>query len=137
MATSLPLVSSFFILFLAYTVSAINNTEATSTVTKDIVPCTMCDECDNPCQPLPSPPPPVVECPPPPPPPPLPVVVECPPPPKTSCEDCEIPQGPPRPVLYFPPGTPNPYYVKNNGEKMKPFQAMWHVFLFLVAYLFI
>ncbi|KAL2954070.1 hypothetical protein AAZX31_19G201200 [Glycine max] len=132
MASSLPLQSSLFILFLASTVFAINNITHATSVAKALVPCTMCTECENPCQPLlPPPPPPVVECPPPPSPPPPPAVNECPPPPKTPCPDnCEVPQGPvPRPpyppVLYFPTGTPYPNYVpdniNNSGGKMKPY----------------
>ncbi|XLR67872.1 hypothetical protein HN51_014919 [Arachis hypogaea] len=120
---------------------------STTTVAKDLVPCTMCVECDNPCQPLSPPPPPaVVECPPPPslppPPPPSlppPAVVECPPPPppQPTCPDnCGQTQGqphpPPYPVgsYYFPGGTPSssggyaPPNYYNNGERMVPFSAM-------------
>ncbi|XP_022634706.1 sulfated surface glycoprotein 185-like [Vigna radiata var. radiata] len=133
MSISLPLL--IYILF-ASTVNVLALTQQP----KDLVPCTMCAECDNPCQPLPpsppppSPPPPVVECPPPPspsPPPPSPplppAIVECPPPPKMACGDnCEIPEGPP--AGYFPSGTPYEYYVpgnvKNSGGKMKPYQGI-------------
>ncbi|QCD98267.1 hypothetical protein DEO72_LG6g2985 [Vigna unguiculata] len=120
---------SFFSIILFFSSSV--NVLAITQQAKDLVPCTMCAECENPCQPLPPPPPPppVVECPPPPPPaPPLPpAIVECPPPPKTACPDnCEIPEGPP--AVYFPPGTPYQYYVpgnvQNSGGKMKPYQGI-------------
>ncbi|KAL3717655.1 hypothetical protein ACJRO7_009142 [Eucalyptus globulus] len=72
-------------------------------VSRDQVTCTMCAECENPCQPVPSPPPPPpeVDCPPPPSPPPPPSLpppsppppdVECPPPPMPpACSACESP----------------------------------------------
>ncbi|MED6125321.1 hypothetical protein PIB30_067460 [Stylosanthes scabra] len=125
---------------------------STTTVEKDLTtPCTMCVECENPCQPLPPPPPPaVVECPPPPslpppsPPPPSPpppaAVDECPPPPppQPTCPDnCGQAQGQPHPppypvgTYYFPGGTPFQGYAppnygnnNNNGERMVPFSAM-------------
>jgi len=141
MANSLPF--SLIIFMLAFSA----NTKATSSVAKDQVPCTMCAECENPCQPLPPPPPKVLECPPPPspsPPPPMPppspplppAIVECPPPPptpKSPCpNNCESPPMTPYPPQnsYFPPGTPFPYYVppdyynKNSGETLVPFQAI-------------
>ncbi|KAF7818162.1 neural Wiskott-Aldrich syndrome protein-like [Senna tora] len=107
------------------------------TVSKDQLPCTMCAECDNPCQPLPPPPPPpVVECPPPPPPPspppPPPAVVECPPPPKPLCPGaCETLPPPPPPQApscpgnckppspWMPPGIFFPYPDENHGGKLK------------------
>lgn len=129
MATSLPFLLIFM---LSFSFSA--NTKATS-VAKDQVPCTMCIECENPCQPLPPPPPQVIECPPPPAPappsPPPPAIVECPPPPppKLPCpNNCEFPPPPPQ-YSYVSPGTPFTYYVppdyedKSSGETMMPFQA--------------
>ncbi|XP_019434096.1 PREDICTED: extensin-2-like [Lupinus angustifolius] len=138
---------SLFIIILVSTlstileVSAINQT--ISTVVKDQqVPCTMCTECENPCQPLPPPPPIVIECPPPPsppppslpPPPPPPAVVECPPPPKPACPDnCEIPPYPPG--SYYSPGKPYsnqvPHgYYNYNGAKMVQFYFPYY-FAFL------
>ncbi|CAI8584859.1 unnamed protein product [Vicia faba] len=133
MATSLPFLLIFMLAFSA-------KTKATSSVAKDQVQCTMCVECENPCQPLP--PPPLIECPPPPapappsPPPPSPplppAIVDCPPPPppKLPCpNNCEFPPPPPQ-YSYFSPGTPFTYYVppdyedKNSGEMMMPFQAI-------------
>ncbi|WVZ05097.1 hypothetical protein V8G54_018443 [Vigna mungo] len=124
MSISLPLL--LYILF-ASTVNVLAITQQP----KHLVPCIMCAECENPCQPLPpSPPPPSPECPPPPspsPPPPTPplprTIVECPPPPKMACGDnCEIPAG------SFPSGTPYEYYVpgnlNNSGGKMKPYQGI-------------
>ncbi|KAK2364722.1 hypothetical protein QL285_089563 [Trifolium repens] len=131
MAKFLPFLLTFILAFSA-------NTKATSLVAKEQVPCTMCAECQNPCQPLPPPPPQVIECPPPPPPVP-PAIVECPPPPrppKSPCpNNCDLPppMTPYPPQSYFPPGTPFSYYVppdyynhdKNNGETMMPFQSIF------------
>ncbi|KAK7284606.1 hypothetical protein RJT34_19355 [Clitoria ternatea] len=140
MTNSLSLLSSLFILLLSCTtVPAI-----TKVANKDNVPCTMCAECENPCQPLPPPPPPVIECPPPPPPSPPPpsppppsprlppAVVECPPPPQLPCQNnCEMPPHPPYPPQsYFPPpGTPygyvpDYYNARNGGGKILPFQML-------------
>ncbi|KAK2418773.1 hypothetical protein P8452_62902 [Trifolium repens] len=135
MANFLPFLLTFILAFST-------NTKATSLVAKDQVPCTICAECENPCQPLPPPPPQVIECPPPPslppppppsPPPPLPpAIVECPPPPrppKSPCpNNCDMP-----PMTPYPPQSYFPYYVppdyynhdKNNGETMMPFQSIF------------
>ncbi|XP_057440700.1 uncharacterized protein LOC130732725 [Lotus japonicus] len=142
-------------LFILLLVSSILTTNALSTVAKDEqVPCTMCAECENPCQPLPPPPPPVVECPPPPsPPPPLPpppspppppAIVECPPPPpKSLCPDnCETPpimpwtppQGPPRSPYHYDPYHVPPGYGDNSGGKMVPlpvYFTMMQSFIFV------
>ncbi|XP_010558841.1 PREDICTED: leucine-rich repeat extensin-like protein 3 [Tarenaya hassleriana] len=71
-----------------------------STSEKPQIECTMCIECENPCQPLPPPPPPPPEilCPPPPPPPPPPEIL-CPPP---------QPPPPPPEILCPPPPSPPP-----------------------------
>lgn len=145
MASSLPLQSSLFILFLASTVFAINNITHATSVEKDLVPCTMCAECENPCQPLLPPPPPPLPSPPPPPP--SVINIECPPPPKTPCPDnCEeVPQGqgpvprpPYPPVLYFPPGTPYPNYVPYNmntsGGMMRPYSIYFTKSFSLIIY---
>ncbi|MED6193711.1 hypothetical protein PIB30_022007 [Stylosanthes scabra] len=132
------LICYVIIVLVASTLVLCTSVTSTTVVEKDLTtPCTMCAECDNPCQPLSPPPPPlVVECPPPPPPPA--VVDECPPPPKPTCPDnCGQAQGqgqphpPPYPVgtYYFPGGTPfqgyaPPNYDNNKGERMVPFSAM-------------
>ncbi|KAF1892142.1 hypothetical protein Lal_00036498 [Lupinus albus] len=109
--------------------------KATSTVAKDQqVPCTMCTECENPCQPLPTPPPPIViECPPPPPPPPPPPS----PPPKPSCPgNCEIQPYPPG--SYYSPGTPylnqvpHSYYNYNGAKIMQFYFPYYFTFLCLL-----
>ncbi|CAL0302400.1 unnamed protein product [Lupinus luteus] len=152
MLNSLPnLLPSFFIIILVSTlytttlqVSPIN--QAISTVPKDQqVPCTMCTECDNPCQPLPPPPPIVIQCPPPPsppPPPPPPAVLECPPPPKPSClVNCEIPSYPQG--SYYPPGTPysnqvpHGYYNYNSAKMMQFYFSYYFTFLCILLFLFI
>ncbi|KAJ4727754.1 hypothetical protein OWV82_000800 [Melia azedarach] len=90
---------------------------SSKTTSKDQIACTVCDSCENPCQPLPSPPPPppVVICPPPPPPlspPPPPAVPKCPPPPAPpSCSACipspEVPQLSPPTMPFTPPFPPS------------------------------
>ncbi|XP_058742625.1 sulfated surface glycoprotein 185-like [Vicia villosa] len=140
MATSLPFLLIFMLL--AFYAKTNATSSSVSSIAKDQVPCTMCVECENPCQPLPPPPPQVIECPPPPapappsPPPPSPplppAIIECPPPPppKLPCpNNCEVPYPPPQ-YSYFSPGTPFAYYAppdyedKSSGETMMPFDAV-------------
>ncbi|KAH9730660.1 hypothetical protein KPL70_009715 [Citrus sinensis] len=109
---------------LAFTASSLET--LISTTSKDQIACTVvCESCENPCQPLPSPPPPELILPPPPqppspPPPSPPALPECPPPPAPpALPECPPPPAPPKgcsvctpspdvPQL-SPPRTPMPF----------------------------
>ncbi|KAK9076549.1 hypothetical protein SSX86_004883 [Deinandra increscens subsp. villosa] len=98
------LISLFFIISIiaGTTIFRPATARTTSFHSRDQVSCTMCDACDNPCQPSPSPPPPS---------PPPAATTNCPPPPSPPLPASNPPPTPTTPsapnVPYYPPPSPD------------------------------
>ncbi|KAI3967894.1 hypothetical protein MKX01_027077 [Papaver californicum] len=100
MAKPLQILLSMMLLHLIY--ASIAKAARLTVTSKEQIECTMCDACENPCQP------PITYASPPPPPPPTPS-----PPPQTPTNDCPPPSQS-TPTYYYsppPPNNPTPTYT--------------------------
>lgn len=98
----IPTMKTFHLLLFLSHFLFLMTTHATLTSAKSqIVDCTMCTSCDNPCQPNPSPPPPTPS----PPPPATTTTPACPPPPRSSGS------GGGGPYYYYPPPSQSGSYL--------------------------